>query len=163
METLFDESEPYSKYKAALYEALDAPYRKDDDEHRLKCVAIHEDKIKPLNKRILIRDRIIDLYFVYVDYDSDECESRYWFFIGKIHNDVVNKDIYFVYESECCYTGFGFCEEPTLSLSTSQDLLKIYGLTDKHRTLINENSRFTIKNQELYDGFKHYFIPKNLL
>lgn len=47
--------------------------------------------------------------------------------------------MYFVYESDCCGTGFGISSTTNLHFSKSQELLYNYGLTNKQRKSIDDN------------------------
>ncbi len=151
MDGLFENSYSYEEYKNVLKEPLEADRKQNKNyfdwnssneekglwEHYQKCYAITEKQIKLIEKRIIIIDLICCLYFIYVDAKSDSFDNKYWFFIGKLKNGV-----YFLYESKCDGTGFGFSEESYLYLAREPDLLVKFGLTNKQRDLINKHKKY---------------------
>lgn len=146
MDTLFDVSASYEEYKNVLVEPLYADYKStrlnrnyETYAHCQNSFIISNNAIKQVHKCALIKGHITCLYFIYVDFGK-KWDNKYWFFIGKLDND-----IYFMYESGCCGTGFGLGSKSTLYLSKTPELLCKYGLTDKHRDLISNNidKRFT--------------------
>lgn len=144
MDNLFQMNEPYEKYDYILSYPLESDLMALDSKcsHAQNCYAICDNKIKHIDKVITIKNMIECLFFLYVDFGEQTWDDKYWFFIGKLKKD----GLYFMYESGCSGTGFGFGEESTLYLSKKPELLTTYGLTNKHRDLITKNineSRFT--------------------
>ncbi len=147
---LFEKHCSYEQYKHVLLEPLEADImalNPDKYYHKQKCFSfIHsevDNNIKYINKVIIIKDIIECLFFIYTDFGEKKWDDKYWFFIGKLNNG-----IYFIYESDCCGTGFGLGSTSTLYLSKSKNLLYVYGLTNKHRELLNNNihKRFIIND-----------------
>jgi hypothetical protein len=136
---LFNTSYLYEVYKTVLDEPLDADLRttyKNANEypHYQKGYLITNDKIQLLNQTIIIKHLIHCLYFVYTDFGKKEFDDKYWFFIGRLKNN-----LYFSYEMGCSGTGFGLGETSIMYFSKTKELLLLYGLTNKHRNLINSN------------------------
>lgn len=137
MDNLFEEYTSYEEYKNVLLEPLNADEKKTVDEHYChfqKVYFITDDKIKHIDKIVLIKDIIKCLYFIYIDFGYKEWDDKYWFFVGKLNNE-----IYFTYESDCNGTGFGLGCESTLYFSKTPEYLIKYGFTNKHRELIINN------------------------
>ncbi len=138
MDNLFEEYACYEEYKYILLE----PFNADEELkrrgktycHYQNAYFINDNKINHINKVILIKDRIKYLFFLYTDFGETEWDGRYWFFVGKLKNE-----IYFMYETKCCGTGFGLGSETILYLSKNPNYLIKYGFTNKHRELINNN------------------------
>ena len=142
METLFQNSCSFEEYKYILEAPLEADLQSvfiDSYCHEQYCCAITGDKIKHINKLIIIKDKIECLYFIYINFGEKKWDNKYWFFIGRLNNQ-----IYFAYESGCCGTGFGLGSKSSLYLSKTQELLCKYGLTDKQRELINMSPSFSV-------------------
>ena len=136
---VFNNSYLYDEYKTVLDEPLDADLKtkqlnENEYPHYQKCYLITNDKIKPLNKNVMVKHLIKCLYFVYTDFSEKEYDDKYWFFIGRLENN-----LYFSYEIECSGTGFGLGETSVMYFSKTKELLLLYGLTDKHRNLVNLN------------------------
>lgn len=151
MELLFQEHCPYELYSNILYDPLDADYKakieNTEDKpytflHENKLCFISDDGIKHSNKPCILRDKIKNLYFVYVDCGEQMFDDKYYFFIGEL-----NDKWYFSYETECSGTGFGICSTSRIHFSRSFEQLYNLGLTDAQRQLINDNinERFVIK------------------
>ena len=141
MDNLFDNKYSYEKYRDLLSEPLEADGNTkyiNEQRHFQKCVVITTDNIKLVEKRVIIKNSIDCLFFLYMDPSLRSYDARYWFFIGQIKNNK-NKIAYFSYEAGCCGTGFGFCETSSLHLSNDPNLLVTYGLTDKQRDLIAQS------------------------
>jgi hypothetical protein len=139
MNKLFLEWEDYSKYKHLLKAPLEADKQLKVSKkfcHSQKLYGIINDKIKYFGdeKIISILDKITDIYFLYIDFGLTEWDSKYWFFVGKLTDE-----LYFTYEVECSGTGFGIGEESTIYISRKKELLSKYGFTNQHRNLIDEN------------------------
>lgn len=134
---IFDSSHFYEEYKNILDEPLDADLKsvqKKDYVHFQKCYLITNSKIIPSNRNMSIKHLIECVYFVYTDFGEGEFDDKYWFFIGKLSND-----LYFSYEVGCSGTGFGLGETCTMHFSKTEELLLTYGLTDKQRNFIKQN------------------------
>jgi hypothetical protein len=142
MNSLFQNIFFYVDYENILAEPLNADETLIDPNincHEQKAYAIQTDKIKSIDKRIIIKNSIECLYFIYVDTKLNYYDDKYWFFIGKLKNG-----IYFSYESGCCQTGFGLGSKSSLYLAKEQDHLITYGLTNKQRELINQHKNIFI-------------------
>jgi hypothetical protein len=136
MDILFQNNFTYKDYENILFEPLNADeilINPNINCHEQKAYVILPNKIKPVEKRIIIKNLIESLYFIYVDTKLNYNDDKYWFLIGKLKNG-----IYFSYESGCCQTGFGLGSKSSLYLSREQDHLIKYGLTNKQRELINQ-------------------------
>jgi len=136
---IFNNSFLYEEYKNVLDEPLDADLKtKQNNEneypHYQKCYLITNDKINILNQNVMVKPLINCLYFVYTDFGEKEFSDKYYFFIGRLKNN-----LYFSYEIECSGTGFGLGETSVIYFSKTKELLLLYGLTDKHRNLVNSN------------------------
>jgi hypothetical protein len=146
MDNLFKNYSSFDEYKYILIEPLNADLLTQDKSvcHTQKVYMITNKKINYLdNKVILIKDNIICLFFIYTDFGQKMWDDKYWFFIGKLNND-----IYFSYESGCSGTGFGLGSTSTIYFSKTPELLCSYGLTNKQRDLIinNIDKRFICSN-----------------
>lgn len=151
MDKLFEIHEPYDKYDYILAYPLDSEEMAlypDKHYHTQNCYAICDDKIKCIEKVVIIKNMIECLFFVHVDFGEEMWDDKHWFFIGQLKNG-----LYFMFESDCCGTGFGLGSKSTLCLSKKPELLTTYGLTNKHRDLITNNieqMRFTCPNKNAY-------------
>ena len=153
MDYLFKEYCFYEEYKNILFGPLEADCKSVNGGycHYQKCYFINFNTIKHVNKCMLIKDKIECLYFVYIDFGEKQWDDKYWFFVGKLTND-----LYFAYESDCCGTGFGLGSSSSLYLSKTPELLYTYGLTNKHRDLINSNINISQRFNCLNAGNKTY-------
>lgn len=143
MNVLFQNNFPYKDYENILFEPFNADetlINPDTSCHEQKAYAIQPNKIKPIEKRIIIKDLIETLYFIYVDTKLNYYDDKYWFLIGKLKNG-----IYFSYESGCCQTGFGLGSKSSLYLAREQSDLITYGITNKQRELINQHKNIFIQ------------------
>lgn len=136
---VFNNSYLYEEYKNVLDEPLDADLKttqqnENEYPHYQKCYLI-TNKIKPLNQNVMVKHLIECLYFVYTDFGEKEYDNKYWFFIGRLKNN-----LYFSYEMGCSGTGFGLGETSVIHFSKTKEFLLLYGLTDKHRNLIKLKS-----------------------
>jgi len=149
MDQLFENCISYEDNKKYVVDPLQADCMDQNSFcHYQKCYRIDTDKIKVITKRVIIKDLIDCLYFLYVDALLDNFDDKYWFFVGKLKND-----FYFAYESGCCGTGFGLGSESTLYVSFNKKLLIKYGLTDKQRDLI-------FKEQNKNNMQNNYYMSK---
>lgn len=138
MDKLFSKTFSYEQYKELLQKPLEADLKFKNNinyAHYQKCIVIHNQH-GPIvsDKCVSIIDKIESLYFVYTDFGCQQWDDKYYFFIGKLINN-----IYFSYEVGCSGTGFGLGEESIIHLSQSKELLYNYGLTNKNRELIDKN------------------------
>lgn len=136
---IFDSAHFYEEYKNILDEPLDADLKsvKMDDKtyvHFQNCYLITKNKIIPSDRNMSIKHLIECIYFVYTDFGEKEFDDKYWFFIGRLTND-----LYFSYEVGCSGTGFGLGETSKMYFSKSEKLLLTYGLTDKQRNFIKQS------------------------
>lgn len=150
MDNLFQTHKPYEKYNYILSYPLESERKAllepNRYYHTQNCYAICNDKIKHIDKGVIIKNKIECLFFLYVDFGEKTWDDKYWFFIGKL-----KEEVYFMYESDCCGTGFGLGSKSTLYFAKKPELLTTYGLTDKHRDLITKNieeMRFTCPNED---------------
>lgn len=135
MDILFENYEPYHKYKHILDEPLEADISKYSDVslHRQHSYYITNYSINHVDKLIKLKDQIECLFFMYVENNKEDWTDKYWFFVGKLTNG-----IYFTYQSNCSGTGFGLGEDSHIYLSKNTDLLCRFGFTNKQRDLIEK-------------------------
>lgn len=136
---IFDSAHFYEEYKSILDEPLDADLKSvtiDEDHytHYQNCYLITKNKIIPSNRNMSIKHLIEYIYFVYTDFGEREFDDKYWFFIGKLKDD-----LYVSYETGRSGSGFGLGETSTMHFSKSEELLLTYGLTDKQRNLVKQH------------------------
>jgi hypothetical protein len=165
MEDLFNKSEPYEKYRYILEYPLKADLNsktvKDKSLHGQKLYEITSKGIRQCNRKVILIDSITNLFFVYTDFGSGMFDENYWFFIAEYTKD--DKTVYIGYESECCGTGFGFCETSKVYLAETKELLYEYGLTYKQRYLIMKNieTRFKCDSVDLLAPDINYILETN--
>ena len=145
---VFNNSYLYEKYKNVLDEPLNADLETksktlDEYVHYQRCCYITNNKIRQLNKNVMIKNFINCLYFVYTDFGESEFDNKYWFFIGKLSGYKEENIVYFSYEVGRAGTGFGFGETSIIHLADTKELLLSYGLTDKQRNLIISNIKLS--------------------
>jgi hypothetical protein len=167
MDKLFEISKPYEEFKHILERAIEAddhiylqcrkyPCSKFkygcDCEHKQNLYIISNTKIKKNESyaKIILKNKIKNIYFLYhsLNTQHEDLGEGYWFCIGQLKNGS-----YFAFETDCCYTGFGFGEESYIYISKHKELLYNFGLTDKHRLLISNNieERFFIIQGKLIE------------
>ncbi len=156
MDKLFETSKPYEEVKHILERAIEAdehiylqcrkyPCSKFkygcNCDHNQNLYIISNTKIKKIESyaKIILKNKIKNINFLYHSlntYNSqhEDLGDGYWFCIGQLKNKS-----YFAFETNCCYTGFGFGEESYIYISKHKELLYNFGLTDKHRLIISNN------------------------
>ena len=73
--------------------------------------------------------------FSYTNNKLDEFEDSYWFCLGTTKDGK-----YFMYESDCCGSGFGLGSKSKMYIAIKMEYILLYALTDRHRHIIDVNS-----------------------